>query len=248
MITSCFFLASVKGTRVFIPASLTGVPKNEDLSVLKGQTVRFRIIDLNEQRRRAVGSVKAVLNEERRKAREELWGKLEEGMKLQGTVKSLTNYGAFVDIGGVDGMIHISELSWTRIKYPSEVVNVGDQVEVYIKSLDQENKKISLGFKKIEDSPWEILKRDYPIGTKLTAKIVGLTAFGAFATVVPGIEGLIHISEISWDRIKTPADVLKVGDEVEVVITDIDFDKKRVSLSMKQTTEKPEETIELDAE
>lgn len=224
------------------------MPKNEDLSVLKGQTVRFRIIDLNEQRRRAVGSVKAVLNEERRKAREELWGKLEEGMKLQGTVKSLTNYGAFVDIGGVDGMIHISELSWTRIKHPSEVVNVGDQVEVYIKSLDQENKKISLGFKKIEDSPWEILKRDYPIGTKLTAKIVGLTAFGAFATVVPGIEGLIHISEISWDRIKTPADVLKVGDEVEVVITDIDFDKKRVSLSMKQTTEKPEETIELDAE
>ena len=105
-----------------------------------------------------------------------------------------------------------------------------------------------LGFKKIEDSPWEILKRDYPIGTKLTAKIVGLTAFGAFATVVPGIEGLIHISEISWDRIKTPADVLKVGDEVEVVITDIDFDKKRVSISMKQTTEKPEETIELDAE
>lgn len=241
-------LASVKGTRVFIPASLTGVPKNEDLSVLKGQTVRFRIIDLNEQRRRAVGSVKAVLNEERRKAREELWGKLEEGMKLHGTVKSLTNYGAFVDIGGVDGMIHISELSWTRIKHPSEVVNVGDQVEVYIKSLDQENKKISLGFKKIEDSPWEILKRDYPIGTKLTAKIVGLTAFGAFATVIPGIEGLIHISEISWDRIKTPADVLKVGDEVEVVITDIDFDKKRVSLSMKQTTEKPEETIELDAE
>ena len=224
------------------------MPKNEDLSVLKGQTVRFRIIDLNEQRRRAVGSVKAVLNEERRKAREELWGKLEEGMKLQGTVKSLTNYGAFVDIGGVDGMIHISELSWTRIKHPSEVVNVGDQVEVYIKSLDQENKKISLGFKKIEDSPWEILKRDYPIGTKLTAKIVGLTAFGAFATVVPGIEGLIHISEISWDRIKTPADVLKVGDEVEVVITDIDFDKKRVSLSMKQITEKPEETIELDAE
>ena len=140
------------------------------------------------------------------------------------------------------------KLSWTRIKHPSEVVNVGDQVEVYIKSLDQENKKISLGFKKIEDSPWEILKRDYPIGTKLTAKIVGLTAFGAFATVVPGIEGLIHISEISWDRIKTPADVLKVGDEVEVVITDIDFDKKRVSLSMKQTTEKPEETIELDAE
>ena len=236
-------LATVKGTRVFIPASLSGVPKNQELDVLKGATVRFRIIDLNEQRKRAVGSIKSVLNEERKKAREEAWAKLEEGMKLTGTVKSLTSYGAFVDIGGVDGMIRISELSWTRIKHPSEVVNVGDQVEVYVKALDQENKKISLGFKKIEDNPWEILKRDYPVGTKVEAKIAGITAFGAFATVVPGIEGLIHISEISWDRIKTPADVLNVGDTVEVLITDIDFDKKRVSLSMKQLTEKPEQTI-----
>lgn len=237
-------LATVKGTRVFIPASLSGVPKNEELSVLKGTTARFKIIDINEQRRRAVGSIRAVLSEERKKAREEAWAKLEEGMKLTGTVKSLTNYGAFVDIGGIDGMIHISELSWTRIKHPSEVVNVGDQVEVYIKSLDQEKKKISLGFKKIEDNPWEILKRDYPVDTVVkNAKIVGVTAFGAFATVIPGIEGLIHISEISWNRIKTPADVLKVGDEVDVVITNIDFDKKRVSLSMKQLTERSEEGI-----
>lgn len=237
-------LATVKGTRVFVPASLSGVPKNEDLSVLKGTTARFKIIDINEQRRRAVGSIRAVLSEERKKAREEAWAKLEEGMKLTGTVKSLTNYGAFVDIGGIDGMIHISELSWTRIKHPSEVVNVGDQVEVYIKALDQEKKKISLGFKKVEDNPWEILKRDYPVDTVINnAKIVGVTAFGAFATVIPGIEGLIHISEISWNRIKTPADVLKVGDEVNVVITNIDFDKKRVSLSMKQLIERPEEGI-----
>lgn len=237
-------LATVKGTRVFIPASLSGVPKNEELSVLKGTTARFKIIDINEQRRRAVGSIRAVLSEERKKAREEAWAKLEEGMKLTGTVKSLTNYGAFVDIGGIDGMIHISELSWTRIKHPSEVVNVGDQVEVYIKALDQEKKKISLGFKKVEDNPWEILKRDYPVDTVINnAKIVGVTAFGAFATVIPGIEGLIHISEISWNRIKTPADVLKVGDEVNVVITNIDFDKKRVSLSMKQLIERPEEGI-----
>ena len=238
-------LATVKGTRVFIPASLSGVPKNEELSILKGTSARFKIIDINEQRRRAVGSIRAVLSEERRKAREEAWSKLEEGMKLTGTVKSLTNYGAFVDIGGIDGMIHISELSWTRIKHPSEVVKVGDQVEVYIKSLDQEKKKISLGFKKIEDNPWEILKRDYPIGTVIKgSKIVGVTSFGAFATVIPGIEGLIHISEISWSRIKSPADVLKVGDEVDVLITNIDFDKKRVSLSIKQLTEKPEERIE----
>lgn len=237
-------LATVKGTRVFVPASLSGVPKNEELSVLKGTTARFKIIDINEQRRRAVGSIRAVLSEERKKAREEAWAKLEEGMKLTGTVKSLTNYGAFVDIGGIDGMIHISELSWTRIKHPSEVVNVGDQVEVYIKALDQEKKKISLGFKKVEDNPWEILKRDYPVDTVINnAKIVGVTAFGAFATVIPGIEGLIHISEISWNRIKTPADVLKVGDEVNVVITNIDFDKKRVSLSMKQLIERPEEGI-----
>lgn len=237
-------LATVKGTRVFIPASLSGVPKNEDINILKGTTARFKIIDINEQRRRAVGSIRAVLNEERKKAREEAWAKLEEGMKLTGIVKSLTNYGAFVDIGGIDGMIHISELSWTRIKHPSEVVNVGDQVEVYIKALDQEKKKISLGFKKVEDNPWEILKRDYPVDTVVkNAKIVGVTSFGAFATVVPGIEGLIHISEISWNRIKTPADVLKVGDEVDVLITNIDFDKKRVSLSMKQLTERPEAFI-----
>lgn len=237
-------LCTVKGTRVFIPASLTGVPKNQELDILKGTTVRFKIIDVNKQRRRAVGSIRVVLNEERKAAREKAWETLEEGMKFNGTVKSLTNYGAFVDIGGIDGMIHISELSWTRIKSPSEVVNVGDQVEVYIKALDRENQKVSLGFKKVEDNPWEILKRDYPVGTKLTAKVAGVTSFGAFATVIPGIEGLIHISQISWERIKTPADVLSVGDEVEVVITDIDFDKKRVSLSMKELLEKPEETIE----
>lgn len=237
-------LVTVKGTRVFVPASLTGVPRNQELDVLKGATVRFKIIDVNNARRRAVGSIKAVVAEEKRAAEEAAWAKLEEGQVLTGTVKSLTSYGAFVDIGGVDGMIHISELSWTRIKHPSEVVKVGDQVEVTVKALDAENKKISLGFKKIEDNPWEILKRDYPVGSDVEAKIVGLAAFGAFANVIPGIDGLIHISQISWDRIKTPADVLNVGDTVNVRITDVDFDKKRVSLSMKELIEKPEETIE----
>ena len=237
-------LVTVKGTRVFVPASLTGVPRNQELDVLKGSTVRFKIIDVNNARRRAVGSIKAVVAEERKAAEEAAWAKLEEGQVLTGTVKSLTSYGAFVDIGGVDGMIHISELSWTRIKHPSEVVKVGDQVEVTVKALDAENKKISLGFKKIEDNPWEILKRDYPVGSDVEAKIVGLAAFGAFANVIPGIDGLIHISQISWDRIKTPADVLNVGDTVNVRITEVDFDKKRVSLSMKELIEKPEEVIE----
>lgn len=238
-------LVTVKGTRVFVPASLTGVPRNQELDVLKDATVRFKIIDINNARRRAVGSIKVVVLEEKKAAEEAAWAKLEEGMVITGTVKSLTSYGAFVDIGGVDGMIHISELSWTRIKHPSEVVKVGDQVEVTVKALDDENKKISLGFKKIEDNPWEILKRDYPVGTDVEATVVGLAAFGAFANVIPGIDGLIHISQISWERIKTPADALKVGDVVNARITEIDFDKKRVSLSMKDLLEKPEEKIEV---
>ena len=236
-------LVTAKGTRVFVPASLTGVPRGQELDVLKGTTVRFKVIDLNPARRRAVGSIKVVANEEKKAQQEALWATLSEGQKLTGTVKSLTSYGAFVDIGGIDGMIHISELSWNRIKHPSEVVKVGDTVEVTIKKLDDENKKISLGFKKLEDNPWEILKRDYPVGTVVDAKIVGLAAFGAFANVIPGIDGLIHISQISWDRVKTPGDVLKVGDEVKCEITDIDFDKKRVSLSMKTLLPKPEEGI-----
>ena len=237
-------VVATKGTTVFIPASLTGVPRNQELDVLKGTNVKFKVIELNPQRRRATGSIKIVANAERKAQQEKTWATLEEGMKLTGTVKSLTSYGAFVDIGGVDGMIHISELSWSRIKHPSEVVNVGDVVDVTIKSLDKENRKISLGFKKIEDNPWEILKRDYPVGTACKAKIVGLSAFGAFANVIPGIDGLIHISQISWDRVNTPADVLSVGQEVDVKIIDVDFDKKRVSLSMKELIEKPEEVID----
>ena len=237
-----------KGTRVFVPASLTGVARGQELDILKNTTARFRIIDINNARRRAVGSIKVVANEERKAQQEALWASLEEGQKLNGTVKSLTSYGAFVDIGGMDGMVHISELSWNRIKHPSEVVKVGDVVEVTIKSLDQENKKISLGFKKIEDNPWEILKRDYPVGTDCKAKIVSIAAFGAFANILPGIDGLIHISQISWERVKTPADVLNVGDEVDVRIIDVDYDKKRVSLSMKELIEKPEETVAILAD
>lgn len=236
-------VVAAKGTTVFIPAALTGLSRDEDLSVMVGTTVKFKIIDLNTQRRRAKGSIKVVLNAERKAAKEALLAKLAVGEKYTGVVKSLTNYGAFVDIGGVVGMIHISELSWNRIKHPSEVVNVGDTVEVTVKSLD--NDRISFSFKKVEDNPWEILKRDYPEGTDLKGTITGVTAFGAFATVIPGIQGLIHVSEISNERVKTPADVLKVGDEVEFRIIGIDFDKKHVSLSMKALlSEDEEETSE----
>lgn len=233
-------LVSAKGTRVFVPASLTGVPRNQELSVLKDATVKFKIIDINPARRRAVGSIKVVSDAERKEKQEALWATLKEGDKVKGTVKSLTSYGAFVDLGGIDGMVHISELSWSRIKHPSEVVNVGDVVEVTIKSLDEETKKISLGFKNIEDNPWEILKRDYPVGSVVDAKIVSFATFGAFANILPTVDGLIHISQISWDRIKAPQDVLKIGDVVKAKIIEIDFDKKRVSLSMKELLDKPE--------
>ncbi|MBP1581029.1 MAG: bifunctional 4-hydroxy-3-methylbut-2-enyl diphosphate reductase/30S ribosomal protein S1 [Oscillospiraceae bacterium] len=226
-------LAITEGVKVFIPASLSGVAKNEALEQLLKQEVRFVIREVNEKRHRAVGSIKDVLKEERKAQEEQFWSTVEAGQVFTGTVKSLTSYGAFVDLGGVDGMVHISELSWQRIKHPSDVVKVGDTLEVYVKDIDTENKKISLGYKKTEDNPWEVLKRDYAVESVCKAKIVSMTTFGAFAQVIPGVDGLIHISQISNQRIAKPQDVLTVGQEVDVMITDIDFDKKRVSLSMK---------------
>ena len=221
--------------RVFIPASQATASRDEKLEDLVGQEVNFRLIEVSQRgrQRRAIGSIRSVLKEQRAAQREEFWKNCEIGKRYKGVVKSLTSYGAFVDLGGVFGMIHISELSWTHIKHPSEVVNVGDTVDVYIKDINEETKKISLGFKNAEDNPWEILKRDYPEGTVVKAKIVGLTTFGAFANIIPGIDGLIHISQIANQRIDKPADILSVGETVEAKITAIDFDKKRVSLSMR---------------
>ncbi len=223
--------------RVFVPASQATASRGEDLNALLNTDVRFRIIEVNRQRRRAVGSIRSVLREERKAAQEKFWETIEEGQTFTGTVKSLTNFGAFVDLGGVDGMIHISELSWNRVKHPSEVVKEGDTVDVYVKSLDRENGKISLGYKRPEDNPWVKLEREYPVGTVVDAKVVGMTAFGAFANVIPGIDGLIHISQIADHRIEKPQDVLKVGDQVRVKITEIDFDKHRVSLSIRALLE-----------
>ena len=235
-------IALTNGVKVFIPASQATATRGEDLEGLLKKEVSFRIIEVTKQRRRAVGSIRSVLNEERKKKADEFWADAEVGKKYTGTVKSLTSYGAFVDIGGIDGMIHISELSWNRIKNPSEVVNVGDTVEVYIKALDEEKGKISLGYKKDEDNPWEILKRDYPVGTVCEVEIVGLTQFGAFAKIIAGIDGLIHVSQISNERVEKPQDVLSIGQKVNVKITAIDFDKKRISLSMKAALE--ENTVE----
>lgn len=244
------------GVRVFIPASQATASRDESLENLVGQDVDFRLIEVsqNGRRRRAIGSIRSVLKEQRAAQREAFWADCEVGKRYNGVVKSLTSYGAFVDLGGVFGMIHISELSWTHIKHPNEVVNVGDTVDVYIKEINEETKKISLGFKNADENPWEILKNQYPEGTTVTATIVGLTTFGAFANIIPGIDGLIHISQIANQRIEKPADVLTVGEKVEAKITAIDFDKKRVSLSMRAllpeeeqapaTEEAVEETVE----
>ncbi len=230
-------LAVTNGVRVFIPASHASLTRMEDLSPLLRQPVRFKIIEVNTNRRRAVGSIRLVAKEERKEKEAAFWAQAEVGQHYTGVVKSLTSYGAFVDLGGVDGMVHISELSWTRIKHPSEVVNVGDTVEVYIRDLDTEKHKISLGYRRAEDNPWELFKAKYPIGTVTQAKIVGMTTFGAFAQIIPGIDGLIHISQIADRRIEKPQDELKIGQEVTVKIINIDYDNKRISLSIRALLE-----------
>ncbi|HIW74833.1 MAG TPA: bifunctional 4-hydroxy-3-methylbut-2-enyl diphosphate reductase/30S ribosomal protein S1 [Firmicutes bacterium] len=241
-------LAVANGVRVFIPASQASLTRMEDLSPLLKQTVRFKIIETNKNRRRAVGSIRQVARDERKEKEAAFWAQAEIGQKYTGTVKSLTSYGAFVDIGGVDGMIHISELSWKRIKHPSEVVSVGDTVEVYIKDLDTEKHKISLGYRKAEDNPWEIFKANYPIGSVVDAKIVGMTSFGAFAQIIPGIDGLIHISQIADRRIDKPQDELEMGQEVKVKITNVDYEHKRISLSIRALLEEGADMAALTAD
>ena len=225
--------------RVFIPASQASMERDANLEELKGKEVKFRLIELSQRgrRRKIIGSIKSVLRDELAAKRAEFWENCEVGKVYTGVVRTLTSYGAFVDLGGVDGMIHRSEISWKRIKQPSDVLSVGDQVEVTIKKLDPENKKISLSYRKAEDNPWEILRRDYPVGTVAEVEIVGLTAFGAFARIFPGMDGLIHISQIADRRIGQPSDVLAVGDVVKAKITDIDFAKKRISLSIRALIE-----------
>ena len=230
-------VANYKGIRVFIPASQTGVPKDGELSKLVKTTAKMKITEVNRARRRVVGSIKVVERETRKAMQEQIWNEIEVGKKYQGTVKSLTSYGAFVDIGGVDGMVHVSELSWNHIKSPADVVKVGDQIEVFVISYDPEKKKISLGYKTAESNPWTIFGEKYQVGDVATVKIVKLMTFGAFAEIIPGIDGLIHISQIADRRIGKPEDVLSEGQEVEAKIIDIDLENKRISLSIRALIE-----------
>ena len=230
-------VVSIKGVRVFVPASQTGLPRDAAMSELVKQKVKLRITEVNRARRRVVGSIRAVSAAERAEKAAAVWSAIEEGKHYHGVVKSLTSYGAFVDIGGVDGMVHISGLSWSRIKHPSEVVNPGDEVDVYVISFDPEKKKISLGMKDHGQDPWANFTEQYHVGDTANVRVVKLMTFGAFAEVVPGVDGLIHISQIADHRIDKPGDVLHEGDKVDVKITDIDYDRKKVSLSIRALLE-----------
>ena len=226
-------VVNVKGVRVFVPASQSGQPRGAELSTMIGQTVSLRITEVNRARRRVVGSIKAVTYEARQAAQAEIWENIEVGKHYTGTVKSMTSYGVFVDIGGVDGMVHISELSWSRIKNPAEVVSVGDTLDVYVISFDPEKRKISLGVKDRSCNPWDKFMETYHVGDVASVRIVKLMTFGAFAEVVPGVDGLIHISQIADRRIEKPGDVLAEGDIVDAKITAIDEEKQKISLSIR---------------
>lgn len=242
-------LVNVDGVRVFVPASQTGLGRDKSLDELNKQKVELKIIEVNESRRRAVGSIKAVAKAQKEAAKAAFWNEAEEGKVYKGEVKSLTNYGAFVDLGGIDGMVHISELSWSRIKHPSQVVKVGDILEVYIKELDKEAGRISLGFKKAEDNPWVKFQNNYNVGDVVKATVVSTTPFGAFAQIIEGVDGLIHISQIADKRVDNVNEALKPGQEVDVKITEIDTEKKRISISIRALLENTaDEAEEADAE
>lgn len=244
-------LVSVDGVRVFVPASQTGLGRDKNLDELLKKNVQLKVIEVNESRRRAVGSIKAVTKAQKEAAKAAFWETAEEGKTYKGEVKSLTSYGAFVDLGGIDGMVHISELSWSRIKHPSQVVKVGDVLEVYIKELDKEAGRISLGYKKAEDNPWAKFEAEYNVGDVVKATIVSITPFGAFAKIIEGVDGLIHISQIADKRVDNVNEALTVGQEVDVKITEIDLEAKRISISIRallENTAEEADTEEADAE
>ncbi len=224
----------VGANKVFVPASHSGVPKSGDLSVLKGTETKIKIIEINEDHdRRAVGSIRAVLREERRAQEEAFWSSIEEGKVYTGVVKSMTDYGAFVDLGGVDGMVHKTELSWRPVKTPADVVSVGQEITVFVKSFNPEEKRISLGYKTDDTNPWYQFTANYEVGSIVSVKIVGMKPFGAFGQIMEGVDGLIHISQIAQRKIGSPAEVLELGQMVDVKIIAIDEEKQKISLSIR---------------
>ena len=254
-------IVTCEGTRVFVPASHTGVPRGKKgeqpetpeelakkLEVLLKKEVKLKIIEVAEGRGRVVGSIRNASKEENDALKAKFWSEIEVGKKYVGEVKSMESYGVFVDLGGVDGMVHSSELTWNRIKHPKEVVSVGDKLEVYVKSYDPEKKRVSLGAKNPDDNPWTKFLAEFAVGDVVKAQVVSTTPFGAFAQIIPGVDGLIHISQISLERVTNVAQYLSVGQMVEAKITEIDQEKSRVSLSIKELLEANSESEEAEAE
>jgi len=238
-------LAVDVGVKAFLPGSQVDLRPVKNLASMVGQTIRAKVIKLNRRRGNVVLSRRSVLEEEREEKKKHTLEVLSEGMVLTGTVKNITDYGAFIDLGGIDGLLHVTDMSWGRVGHPSEIFQVGDQVEVVVLHFDRETGRVSLGYKQKSSDPWERVEKTYAAGTKTHGKVVSLTNYGAFIELEPGVEGLVHVSEMSWTRrVRHPSKLVNVGDEVEVIVLDVNRGAKRISLGMKQVEPDPWATIE----
>ncbi|WP_438466011.1 30S ribosomal protein S1 [Marinomonas sp. PE14-40] len=234
------FTVDIANIRAFLPGSLVDVRPIRDTSHLEGVDLEFKLIKLDQKRNNVVVSRRAVMEATNSAERETLLASLEEGQEVKGIVKNLTDYGAFVDLGGVDGLLHITDMAWKRIKHPSEIIAVGDEIDVKVLKFDRERNRVSLGLKQLGEDPWVAIKARYPEGTKVTAKVTNLTDYGCFAELEEGVEGLVHVSEMDWTNKNIhPSKVVQIGDEVEVMILDIDEERRRISLGVKQCTPNP---------
>ncbi len=234
------FTVDIQGIRAFLPGSLVDVRPVRDTAHIEGKALEFKVIKLDQKRNNIVVSRRAVLETANSAEREELLANLQEGSRVKGVVKNLTDYGAFVDLGGVDGLLHITDMAWKRIKHPSEIVAVGDEIEVKVLKFDREKNRVSLGLKQLGDDPWVVITNKYPEGTKVRARITNLTDYGCFAELEEGVEGLVHVSEMDWTNKNIhPSKVVQVGDEVDVMVLDIDQERRRISLGIKQCQENP---------
>ncbi len=238
------FTVDIKDVRAFLPGSLVDVRPVRDPGYLEGKDLEFKIIKLDRKRNNVVVSRRAVVESEHSEEREQLLEKLQEGAVLKGVVKNLTDYGAFVDLGGIDGLLHITDMAWKRVRHPSEVVNVGDELDVRVLKFDRERNRVSLGLKQLGDDPWVNIARRYPSGTRLFGKVSNVTDYGCFVELEPGVEGLVHVSEMDWtNKNVNPAKMVQVGDEVEVMVLDVDEERRRISLGIKQTQANPWEAF-----
>ena len=238
------FTVDIKDVRAFLPGSLVDVRPVRDPAYLEGKELEFKLIKLDRKRNNVVVSRRAVVESEHSEEREQLMEKLQEGAVLKGVVKNLTDYGAFVDLGGIDGLLHITDMAWKRVRHPSEVVNVGDELDVRVLKFDRERNRVSLGLKQLGEDPWDNIARRYPANSRVFGKVSNVTDYGAFVEIEPGVEGLVHVSEMDWtNKNVNPSKVVQVGDEVEVMVLDVDEERRRISLGMKQVAANPWETF-----